>query len=80
MTITFNDIIKAAEVPQRGWFDRLPVGQRKDLVQVREEYRKAAAKGEAPPPTSFAKALKKVCPHLELPQARSLAEWLQRET
>ena len=49
MTITFKDILKATDTHPRGWFDRLPTKQQKDLTQVREEYRKAVAEGSAPP-------------------------------
>jgi hypothetical protein len=78
--ITFKDILKATDTHPRGWFDRLPTKQQKDLTQVREEYRKAVAEGSAPPAESFAKGLKKVCTDLPLPSPRSLAEWLRRET
>lgn len=75
--LTFATVMAATPEPAiRGWFQRLTPAEQKELIAVREEYRKAHS---APPSHTFAKALKKVA-SMKLPHHRTLAEWLRSDS
>ena len=75
--LTFSTVMAAAPPASiRGWFDRLTKAERDELLAVRQEYKKAVESGSAPPPHTFARAIKKVS-SMKLPHHRTLAEWLR---